>query len=87
LKDSVSNDEANDIDTEEVTFGTKLFATSAVETNNYYSIGDPLYAQYQDSTDNTVTTSQRYFRLPKPNTSGICDFNKPALFLENEDVE
>ncbi|CAI2362570.1 unnamed protein product [Moneuplotes crassus] len=79
-KTSVTNDEVNDLDSSDVTFGTKLFTIDETPTNNYYSIGDPLFAIYQDQ------GNARHFRLPKPGFSGACDFNSPALYLTNEDV-
>jgi len=76
----VTNNEINDLDISDVTFGTKLFTIEAQPANNYYSIGDPLFALY------TSQTLARNFRLPKPTFSGSCDFNSPALYLINEDV-
>ena len=79
-KTAVSNDEAEVLERNDVTFGTKLFIDEANAENDYYSIGDPLYAKIstQDSAKN--------FRLPKPTFSGAWNFDAPALYLTNEDV-
>lgn len=80
-KSSVSNDEANDIESSATTFGTNLFTSVQNEANNYYSIGGGLYGVF---TVGGTTTSKRNFPLPKPNFSGMCNYNKPALYLQDE---
>lgn len=82
-KTSVTTDEVSTADNNDVTFATKMFTSKQTASNNYYSINDPLYGLYTVNSQ----TSVMYFPLPKPNFSGICNFNKPALYLENETTE
>ena len=82
-KTSVSNDEVTDLTNSEVTFGTKLFTTESTASNDYYSIDDPMDALF---TDSTGATSVLYFRLPKPNFSGLWNYYKPALYLQPEET-
>ena len=80
-KTTVSTDEINTIDTNSVTFGTKMFTSIQTASHDYYTIGDPLYGLF---TDSSSQTSKMYFPMPKPNLSGICNYNKPALFMDME---
>ena len=82
-KTSVTNDEANELENSETTFGTKLFTSEVADPNDYYSIDDPMDASFTFGGETTT----RYFPLPKAGFSGLCDYNKPALYLGAEESE
>lgn len=83
IKTTVSSNEVNIMDNSDTTFGSKLFTTAQNEADDYYSIGEPIEALYTVGGQTIV----KNFPLPKPNLSGICNYNKPALYLEPEVVE
>lgn len=80
-KTTVSTDEISSIETNAQTFGTNMFTTIQTASNNYYSIGKPLFGYF---TDTSSQTSTMYFPMPKPNLSGIWNYNKPALFMKTD---
>lgn len=83
VQKSVSNVDSTGLKASAVTFATKLFTSVVSTTDTYYSFLDPLKALYTLDSQ----TSEMYFPIPKPNFSGMCNYNKPAIFLQEEDSE
>jgi hypothetical protein len=64
-------------------FSKKILSTFT-SFRDYYTIGTGLRGWFDDGSGHLMVT---HFPGPQPTLNGICDYNKPALFMEDTDSE
>lgn len=78
--DSVDQQEINDILATSKDFSNQLF-TILGNRRSYFGVGNGLKGRVSNGGNIYVS----HFPSPQPLSSGLCDYNKPALFLEPTD--